>query len=106
MELVDEYGTEGPAVIDWLSCEAKAQNSGGTVRTGFRAIERGCSVKREQAEAIVVHAAKIGVLDDLVPNGRTFVCRISGWKAEQERHRAAGRQAEVRAKAAEQGSVT
>lgn len=96
VELGQEFGTEGPGVILWLSCRAKAQRDGGRVRSGFRAIAHGAFVAPKNVEAIVRRAVEVGLLDDFESEGRTFSCRLSGWKADQEKAQAAARQARSR----------
>jgi hypothetical protein len=95
--LGEEFGAEGPAILDWLSCKAKAQNDGGYVKAGFRSVARGCFI----AELVTVshvlsRAVTLGSLDDYEESGVTFTCRISGWKADQARAGAAVRKAKSR----------
>jgi hypothetical protein len=95
VELGERFGPAGPAVVDWLACEAKAQNDGGEVKAGYRTLARGCFLKdAKDAQRIVEFAVEIGALDELKESGkRTFTCRVSGWHSEQERARSAERQA-------------
>lgn len=96
--LGEEFGSEGPTVIDWLSCQAQKQRDGGRVKTGYRAVVRGCFVSSvERAKAIIAHAVRIGVLDDF-EDGEPFTARISGWSSDQSAIRAAARQADKRAR--------
>lgn len=101
-----EFGAEGPAVIDWLSCEAKAQNDGGWVKTGYLSLERGCFVAEDRARHVVSQAVTLGVLDDYEEDGDVFICRISGWKTDQEKAHAADRQADYRARKAAKSDET
>jgi hypothetical protein len=94
--LGEEFGPEGPAVIDWLSCEAKKQNDGGYVKSGPRAIARGCFASTERIPAILSRSVTLGLLDDYIDHGLRFTCRISGWKQDQDRAQAAVRQARSR----------
>lgn len=91
-----EFGAEGPAVIDWLSCEAKAQNDGGTVKAGYRTTARGSFVDLERVRAIVSRSVTLSLLDDFAEDGDRFTCRISGWQRDQERGKAAARKAASR----------
>jgi hypothetical protein len=95
--LGQEFGCEGPAVLDWLSCEAQLQRDGGAVKTGYAAVAHGCFASVERVRAVVVRAAEIGALDDFVEHGLTFTARVSGWVADQAAIRAAERQAKKRA---------
>jgi hypothetical protein len=80
-------------VIDYLSCEAKAQNNGGRVRFGYRAVARGCFVDNaERVAEIVADASTAGLLDDLEQQDRVLTARVSGWRAEQTPAKAALRQ--------------
>lgn len=97
VELGEEFGPAGPAVIDWLSCEAKAQNAAGVVKTGCKSIARGCFVDVVTVSHVVSRSVTLGVLDDYQDLGSRFVCRISGWASDQRRARAADRKAEERA---------
>ncbi len=96
VELGEEFGADGPAVLDWLSCEAKAQNDGGSVKSGCRSVARGCFVDVVTVSHVLSRAVQIGALDDYQEQDGRFVCRISGWQADQERGRAAVRQAAKR----------
>lgn len=96
VELGEEFGSAGPAVVDWLACEAKAQNAGGRVQAGHRTVARGCFVELVTVGHVLSRAVTLGLLDDFVDDSGRFECRISGWGAEQERVKAATRKAEQR----------
>jgi hypothetical protein len=96
VELGEEFGAAGPAVLDWLACEAKAQNDGGMVRAGYRAIARGCFVELVTVRDVVSRAVALGALEDLAGDDRRFDARISGWQNDQERARGAMRTARWR----------
>lgn len=96
VELGEEFGADGPAVIDWLSCEAKAQNQGGWVKAGYKTVARGCFVEVVTVGHVVSRGVTLGLLDDFEGDERRFTCRISGWRADQEKAGAAKRQAEWR----------
>jgi hypothetical protein len=97
VELGEEFGPAGPAVLDWLSCEAKAQNDGGWVKTGVRSCSRGCFVDVVTVGHVLSRAVTLGSLDDFEERDGRFTCRISGWASDNERGRAAVRQAKHRA---------
>ena len=99
VELGEEFGADGPAVLDWLSCEAKVQNDGGIVKAGYRTVARGSFVELVTVRHVVSRAVTIGALDDFEEDGTRFVCRISGWAKDNERGRAAVRQADARDRA-------
>lgn len=95
--LGEEFGAEGPAILDWLSCKAKAQNDGGYVKAGFRSVARGCFIgELVTVSHVLSRAVTLGSLDDYEESGVTFTCRISGWKADQARAGAAVRKAKSR----------
>ncbi|HEV2125883.1 MAG TPA: hypothetical protein VGW38_24260, partial [Chloroflexota bacterium] len=96
VELGEEFGADGPAVLDWLSCEAKAQNMGGTVKAGYRSLARGCFVDVVTVGHVVSRAVALGALDDFEGDERRFMCRISGWQSDNNRGRAAWRKAQSR----------
>jgi len=98
--LGEEFGADGPAVLDWLACEAKAQNDGGRVKTGIRSCARGCFVDAVTVGHVLSRAVALGALDDFEESDGRFVARISGWKADNERGTAAARKAAQRAKSA------
>lgn len=100
VELLEDVGLAGPAVVDWLACEAKAQNAGGVVKAGERTIARGLGIDLVTVGHALSRAVAVGLLDDFEQDGRTFTCRISGWRSEQERANAATRKAREREKAA------
>ena len=102
VELGEEFGADGPAVIDWLCCEAKAQNDGGRVKTGVRSISRGSFVDPVTVGHVVSRSVTLGLLDDYEPASGRFVCRISGWKADQERALATSRKAAERERKAQE----
>jgi len=92
------HGPLGPAVLDWLSCHAKATNTGGgQVKSGYGAVAKGiCALvpyagqpeytPESVIEPVVTYMVQIGVLDDYVQlDDDRFVCRISGWSEDQRR---------------------
>ena len=99
--LGEEFGADGPAVLDWLTLEAKAQNDGGRVKTGVRSISRGCFVAADVVRHVLSRAVTLGALDDFEESGEVITCRISGFKGDEDRGRAAVRQAAKRSKDAE-----
>lgn len=99
VELGEEFGPAGPAVIDWLSCEAKAQNDGGRVKSGMRSVARGCFVDVPTVESVLSRSVPLGVLDDFEGARGRFTCRISGWSDDQSRGVEAVRKARQRANA-------
>lgn len=94
-----EFGAAGPAVIDWLSCEADAQRDNSRVKTGYLAIAKGTFITDvQQVKQIIHRAVEIGALDDFEPNGQyIFAARVSGLSKDRERANAARRQANKRA---------
>lgn len=104
VELGEEYGPPAVSVMTALKGMAQEQrHPDGEVLTGYRTLAREAFVDVDQARAIVEAAAAIGVLDDLsqLEDGKRFTCRLSGWRADQEKGRAAFRQAASRARRAE-----
>lgn len=95
--LGEEFGAEGPSVIDWLESEAKAQNASGYVKTGRRAIARGCFVDLVTVGHVLSRSVTLGLLEDFTEADGLIICRISGWQADQERALAATRKAKQRA---------
>lgn len=93
VELGEEHGPAGPMVLDVLSSWAQEQRAGGQVRGGFRILAREAFIQPDLAKAVVEDAARIGALDDLEvdEDGRRFTCRVSGFRADQQRGRAAWR---------------
>lgn len=93
IELKADHGPVAIACDTVLVAHAKLQNDGGAIRDGFATIadEAGCS--KEQARAFIEDAAAIGWLDDLDvdEDGRRFTVRVSGWRADQNKARAAWR---------------
>lgn len=89
VELGEEFGPAGPAVANWLECQAKLQNSGGLVKSGYRAITRGVFLQGgvDEARSVVEFAVSIGFLKEFVPASRTFVARVSAYTADQARGR-------------------
>ena len=59
VELGEEFGAEGPAVIDWLACEAKAQNDGGFVKAGRKSVARGCFVPAETVSHVLSRSVSL-----------------------------------------------
>lgn len=101
VELGEEHGPAGPLVLDVLCGQAKLENDGGSVMTGFRSLARKAFLPggSDEARRIVEHAARIGALDDLEldDDGRRFTARISGWQADQGRGYESVRKAQQRA---------
>lgn len=107
VELGEEFGAAGPAVIDWLSCEAKVQDDGGRVKSGLRSVARGCFVDVDVARHVLSRARSVtvGLIEDYVEDGTRFECRLSGWSADNARGGAALRQRASRERrASESGS--
>lgn len=98
VELGLEFGADGPAVIDWLACEAKSQNDGGRVSAGVKTVSRGCFVDVVTVSHILSHAVTLGLLEEHESREGRFTCRISGWKVEQDRFDARSRKADQRAR--------
>lgn len=97
VQLGERFGSDGPAVLDWLACEADSQRDSGHVKAGYLTLARGCFIASlEKAREIVRFAAQIGALDDFQEHEPTFTCRVSGWRLDQERARNAARQAAYR----------
>jgi hypothetical protein len=99
VELGEEFGAAGPAVIDWLSCEAKAQNDGGVVKAGYRTVARGCFVELVTVRHVLSRAVQRDLLHDFTEADGAFTCHLSGWAKDQERGRAAARKAAARDRA-------
>ncbi len=91
-----EFGAAGPAVINWLECEAKAQNDGGWVKAGPRTVARGSFVDDVTVGHVLSRAVTLGLLADYEESNGRFTCRIWWWKADQERAGAASRKANQR----------
>lgn len=98
VELGEEFGAAGPHILDVLCCWAQEQKATGSVRGGFRALSREAFVDADRVKVILERAAVIGAVDDLVidNDGRRFTCRVSGFRGDQERGRAAWRKAAQR----------
>jgi uncharacterized phage protein (TIGR02220 family) len=100
VQLGEEFGADGPAVIDWLECEAKAQNDRGFVKAGPRTVSRGCFVEPDVVVQVIELAREIGLLVDYEESKGRFTCRIVWYEADQRRAAAAGRKADQRAREA------
>lgn len=100
VELGQEHGPAGPAVIDWLTCEAKTQNPAkggdGSVKAGYPAIAHGTFSDVATVQAVIETCVEIGLLDDFEAHGRTFSARISGWHEDVEMPLAATRRQQQR----------
>lgn len=96
VELGEEFGPAGPAVLDWLSCEAKAQNDGGRVKAGVRSCARGVFCDAATVSHVLSRAVALGALDDYEEAAGRFTARISGWRKDNERGQAAARKAAER----------
>ena len=98
--LVEEFGTAGPAVIDYICCECAAQDgyTQGSVKTNHRAIMRDTGVSLVTLLAILDAAVTLGLLEDFERlNDHLFTCRISGWKSDRDKALASIRKARSRA---------
>lgn len=98
IELGEEFGAEGPHLIDVLSAWAQEQGATGEVKGGWRGLARESFVALERCKEIVSRSVTLGVLDDFEASedGRRFTLRVSGWSADARRGRAAWRQANKR----------
>lgn len=110
VELGEEFGPAALAVLQVLKSSAKLQDhEGGRLFTGFTTVSRSAFVNDAQVvRSIMERAAELGIVDELTPHqdGRRFACRISGWKADQERGNAAFRQQKKRDRDAALRAVT
>lgn len=106
--LGQEFGSEGPAVANWLECEAKAQNAGGLVKAGYATAAHGTFIEGGAARAreIVSYAVEIGFLEDFEEGERTFTATIAAYSADQGKGRAATRKADQRDRDQEGQDVT
>jgi hypothetical protein len=93
-----EFGPGGPALIDWLACEAKAQNDGGRVKSGVKAASRGCFLDVKTASHVLARAVTLGLIEDWEERDGRFTCRISGWSSDQEKAQATARKANQRSR--------
>ena len=90
--LGQEHGPAAIAVLTVLKCEAKLQDCGWKVKTGYHALAMAAFVPDVAAvRAIVARASEIGLLDDLDEGDWTFTCRISGMQASERKARDAAR---------------
>lgn len=100
VELGLQFGSDGPYLMRVMKDLAQQQRDpDGRVLTGFQVLARKTFVAgAERVREVVECAAAIGALDDLVidEDGRRFTCRVSGWKADGARGRAAIRKAAQR----------
>lgn len=78
-----------PAVLDWLTCEAKSQADGdrdehGWVKSGYAAIAHGACfghATADDARTAVSQLVHAGLLDDFEEHAAgIFTARISGWR--------------------------
>jgi hypothetical protein len=96
-----------PAVLDWLTCEAKAQSGPrdehGWVKTGYAAIAHGATFGHASAgdiRPVVSLLVRHRLLDDFEELGDgVFKCRISGWREDVHLTLEASRKARGRAAA-------
>lgn len=96
--LAREFGPAAISVMAALKAEAKVQNSGWRVKWGYHALDMAAFVGDvEQVRMIVARAAGIGLLDDFEEGEWTFVCRVSGMAASEQKARDAARKAASRA---------
>lgn len=107
VELGQEHGPAGPAVVDWLIGEARTQGPirghDGSVKSAYAAVAHGCFLRggADEARTVIATAVEVGLLDDFTEEGRSFTCRISGWKTEIDRPTVAEIRAQQRAREAE-----
>lgn len=98
VELGEEFGTVGPAVLDWLSLEAKMQNDAGRVKSGPKAVARGVFSDAVTVSHVLSRAVRIGALHDYDEHDGRFTCLISGWDKDNRRGWDSFRKADSRAK--------
>lgn len=92
-----EFGPAAVSVLAALKAEAKVQNSGWRVKWGYHALDMAAFVGDvSTVRAVVARAAEIGLLDDFEEGEWTFVCRVSGMAASEQRARDAARKAAAR----------
>lgn len=101
--LGEEFGAEGPALVNWLECEAKAQNAGGLVKAGYSTAARGAFVAggADRAREIVALAVEVGFLEDFTEGERTFTATIAAYQADQGTGRDSLTRSERRARASD-----
>lgn len=110
VELGEEFGCAVLAVLQVLKGDAKLQDyEGGRVMTGFASVSRRGFVGDARLTRQIIEAASdVGLVDDLelLPDGKRFSCRLSGWRADQERGNSAYRQQKRRDRDAALRGVT
>lgn len=98
--LGEEFGPAGPAVIDWLSCQAAAQNDSGRVKGGLRSVARGIFADAVTVGHVLSRAVTLCLVEDFEDDNGLFSCRISGWNSDNQKAVAAERKARQRARSA------
>jgi 5-methylcytosine-specific restriction endonuclease McrA len=76
VELGEEFGAEGPAVLDWLCCEATSQNRGGRLETTYRLVSAGCFVPPPRIRPILQFAADVEAITHLEDRPESLRCRV------------------------------
>lgn len=87
-ELGAEHGAAAQNVYRHLRDLAQEQRSeDGTILAGFRTVSTLAHVTPSECRRFVEAAAALGLLDDLdvYEDERRFTCRVSGWRADQDR---------------------
>jgi hypothetical protein len=87
IKLGKQFGPAGPAVLDWLTCQAKKQGPktghDGSLKTNYDALARDCFLDEDQAREIVTFAVALEVLDDFEDRGHDIFTLAATRKAEQ-----------------------
>lgn len=96
VDLGEEFGSAGPACINWLECEAKAQNNSGYVKAGFKTLARGVFADLVTVRNAVSRAVTLTLLVEFEEDAGIFKCLISWWHADQEKALGAARVARHR----------
>jgi hypothetical protein len=96
--LGEEFGADGPAVIDWLEDEAKLQNNAGRVKAGPRTVARETFVDAVTVGHVLSRAVTLGLLENFEERNGRFECTVNWWVADQGKAAAANRKADQRAR--------
>ena len=100
VEVRQEVGHAGVTALLVLMAQAKLENDGGWVRSGYRALAAEAFLDGpDEARNILAACVSGAVLDDFEEDadGKRFSCRLSGWQADQFKGRDAHRKAAKRA---------
>ena len=91
--LGSEFGASAVAVTTALFCEARKQNTGGTVKSTYRRLAAASFVPEDEVRRVVSGAVQVFLIESRSDDGVEFVVFFPAWHRWQDAFRKANERA-------------